>query len=278
MKKIIVLYHQGCTDGFGAAWVAWRKFGRRAEYIAVKHDDPYPEIVKGKDVYLVDISYDLEKTKKLIKEVKSLTSIDHHISSEKSAKLAGNYLYALNHSGSALAWQYFYQNKKTPTLIKYIEDIDIWNMAMRNTRELLASLETYSQDFVLWNKISKDWERGGSRKKYLAEGTAILKYKDYLIKKAVKDGDEVTLLGKRALVVNNNLSLNSEIGDAIRKKGYPLGIIWQQKGGKLIVSLRSTAKVDSSKIAARFGGGGHKKASAFRLMAKEKFPWKKIKK
>ena len=277
-KKIIVLYHKSCTDGFGAAWVAWRKLGRHAEYIAVKHDDPYPEIVKGRDTYLLDISYDFKKTKKLIKDVKSLTIIDHHISTEKSTKLAGNYLYALDHSGSALAWQYFHPNKKTPTLVKYIEDIDIWNMAMRNTRELLASLETYDHDFVLWNKIAKDWERGDSQKKYLVEGKAILKYKDYLIEKAVKDGDEVTLLGKRALVVNNNLSLNSEIGDAIRKKGYPLGIIWQQKNDKLVVSVRSTAKVDSSKIAARFGGGGHKKASAFRLPAKIKFPWKRIKK
>src|SRR3989344_1169898 len=35
-KKIAVLYHKGCTDGFGAAWAAWKKFGARAEYLGVE--------------------------------------------------------------------------------------------------------------------------------------------------------------------------------------------------------------------------------------------------
>ena len=163
-------------------------------------------------------------------------------------------------------------------LLKYIEDIDIWKLALPNARELTASLETYGLDFSLWNKIAEDWENVGSRKKYLEEGRAILKYQNYLIKSALKDAEEVRFCGKRALAVNYALKLNSEIGDAIREKGFPLGIIWQQKGNKIIVSLRSNDKVDSAKLAARFGGGGHKKAAAFRLPVKQKFPWQKIKK
>ncbi|OGF64093.1 hypothetical protein A2661_00055 [Candidatus Giovannonibacteria bacterium RIFCSPHIGHO2_01_FULL_45_24] len=277
-KKIAVLYHYGCKDGFGAAWAAWRKFGARAEYIGVNHDGFLPKNLSGKDVYLLDFGYPLGITKKLFNIVKSLTAIDHHISVEKSTKSAHKYVYNLNHSGSVLAWKYFHSHRKTPLLLKHIEDIDIWKLALPNTRELMASLETYDLDFTLWNKIARGWENPRLRKKYFAEGKAILKYQNELIRKALKDAEEVKFMGKRALVANFALSLNSEIGDAMRKKGFQLGIIWQKRGDKIVVSLRSTNKVDSSKIAIKFGGGGHKKAASFRLPINQKFPWKRIKK
>lgn len=276
-KKITVLYHDGCRDGFGAAWAAWKKFGAKADYIGANHHEPLPKNLKAKNVYLLDFSYPPEIMKKLLSNTKALTAIDHHISAETSTKLANKYVYNLKHSGAVLSWKYFHSAKQIPTLLKYIEDIDIWNLALPGTRELMASLETYPQDFFLWNKIAKDWENAYSRKKYFNEGAAILKYQNNLVEKALEDAEEVKFLRKRALAVNFNLSLNSEIGDAMRKKGFGLGIIWQRKDGKLIVSLRSTDKVDSSKIASRFGGGGHKKAAAFQLSSKEKFPWKKIK-
>jgi len=276
-KKIVVLYHKDCRDGFGAAWAAWRKFGERAEYIGVNHDEPPPKNLKGKNVYLLDFVYPLETTKKLLEVVRLLTAIDHHISVEKSTKLSHRYLYDIKHSGAVLAWKYFHPDKKIPVLLKYIEDIDIWKMTMPHTREFMASLETYGLDFFLWNKIARNWESPGGRKRYLGEGTAILKYQGRLIKGAMKDAEEVRFLGHRALAVNFTLKLNSEIGDAMRKKGFPLGIIWQRRAGKLIVSLRSTSKIDSSKIALRFGGGGHRRAAAFRLVSKEKFPWKTLK-
>ena len=227
---------------------------------------------------MLDISYGFEKTKKLLSIVKLLTIIDHHVSVEKSTKLAHRYIYDIKYSGAVLAWKYFHPHHKIPALLKYIEDIDIWKLTLPHTRELMASLETYGLDFSLWNKIVRDWDNIRKRKKYLEEGVAILKYQKSLVDSAIKDAEEVRFLGKRALAVNNTLKLNSDIGEEIRKKGYHLGIIWQKMGDKIVVSLRSTDKVDSSKIASRFGGGGHKKAAAFRLPMNIKFPWKRIKK
>lgn len=278
MKKIVVLYHKGCRDGFGAAWSAWKKFGTKAEYIGVNHDDPLPDGLKGKEIYTLDFSYPLDKTRALLKLSKLLTTIDHHISAEQSTKLAHNYVYELHSSGAVLSWKYFHPNIKVPEFLKYIEDIDIWRLSMSKTMELMASLDTYKMEFPLWNRLAKDWEKTITRKKYLEEGMAIIKYQEILVKKAVKDSEEVVFMGKKALVSNFTLALNSQIGDAMRKKGYSLGIIWQKRGDKLIVSLRSAGKVDASKIAAKFGGGGHKRAAAFRLQSKEKFPWEKTKK
>ena len=33
LKKIVVIYHDQCRDGFGAAYAAWKKFGDDASYI-----------------------------------------------------------------------------------------------------------------------------------------------------------------------------------------------------------------------------------------------------
>ena len=44
-----VIYHADCSDGFGAAWAAWKRLGNRAEYHACKHGQPPPD-VKGKTV------------------------------------------------------------------------------------------------------------------------------------------------------------------------------------------------------------------------------------
>ena len=35
-----VIYHADCTDGFGAAYSAWKCLGNRAEYHACKHGTP----------------------------------------------------------------------------------------------------------------------------------------------------------------------------------------------------------------------------------------------
>ena len=70
----------------------------------------------------------------------------------------------------------------------------------------------------------------------------------------------------------------SEIGSELVKKLPPIGIIWSQRKDKIVVSLRSNGKVDVSKLAKKFGGGGHKASAAFRLDLNQKLPWKIIKK
>ena len=79
-EDIVVIYHGNCSDGFGAAWAAWKKFGDSAQYFAVKHNSSPPDGLVGKEVYLVDFVYSEKETEKIIKENKTVTAIDHHIS------------------------------------------------------------------------------------------------------------------------------------------------------------------------------------------------------
>ncbi|KKT22880.1 MAG: Phosphoesterase, DHHA1 [Parcubacteria group bacterium GW2011_GWB1_43_8b] len=55
-----------------------------------------------------------------------------------------------------------------------------------------------------------------------------------------------------------------------------MGIVWYKENDGIHVSLRAQGKVDVSKIAVKYGGGGHKNASGFAWPENKKFPWKVI--
>jgi uncharacterized protein len=48
--KTYILYHANCTDGLGAKFAAWMKYGDKATYIPVQYGQPVPEI-DGKIAY-----------------------------------------------------------------------------------------------------------------------------------------------------------------------------------------------------------------------------------
>ena len=66
-----VIYHADCTDGFGAAYSAWKCLGNRAEYHACKHGTTPPD-VKGKNVVILDFSFNNATTKEMIEKSKEL--------------------------------------------------------------------------------------------------------------------------------------------------------------------------------------------------------------
>ena len=57
-KKTLVIYHGQCTDGFGAAFAAYMKFGDRAEYLPWQYSFDNSTIsMVDKDVYIFDFSF-----------------------------------------------------------------------------------------------------------------------------------------------------------------------------------------------------------------------------
>src|SRR3989344_9666639 len=279
MTKNVFLYHKNCDDGFGAAWAAWRKFGKKGTYIGSAPSDDPPAGLTGKNIYLMDLCYRADVITKLLKTTKSLTVLDHHISSKEAIALVPNHVFNsdFTHSGALLAWNHFHPNQKVPLLLKVVEDVDIWKWKISHAHELSASLRTYKRNFSIWSRLAREWENVQTRKKYISEGHAIRKEQRAQVKSAVDDALLVRFCGYKTLV-SNSLMFVSEIGNELVKKLPPIGIIWSQRKDKIVVSLRSNGKIDVSKLAAKFGGGGHKASAAFRLELNQKLPWKIIKK
>lgn len=272
MKKIAILYHYDCPDGFGAAWAAWKKFGKKADYFAVKHQVPPPPGLKNKDIYMLDFTYFGGDLKKLIRE-NTVTTIDHHIGAKKEILSAPRHVFTLNHSGAVLASRFFHPKKPVPWLLRFIEDRDLWRFKLPGTRAVLTVVDLSEFNFLKWNKIAADLEKPALRKKYAREGQAMLKFEDYVLSKIVQKSDWAEFLGRRALVINSSSVLKSEVGNALLKRGAKLAIVWRREAKKIYVSLRSTT-IDVSKLAKHYGGGGHKAAAGFTYDARLKLPWK----
>lgn len=276
-KKIIVIYHSNCTDGFSGAWAAWKKLGKKADYFPWIHQKTHLPPFKNKEIYFIDICPRAEELKRLAAANKRVVVIDHHISAKRDGVFADEYVYALNHSGATLAWSYFYPNKPTPKFLKYVEDNDLWLKKMPHAREVYAYLDLFEFDFAFWNKFARDFEKPKIVKNYLEKGKLLLKHEDKLIEDIIsKTAIPVKFFGIRTLAVNSPV-FASGIGYKLYSKNPPMGIIWYERDGQTRVSLRSNGKINVAKFAEKFGGGGHKSSAGFAIPVGKKMPWTRIK-
>ena len=144
----VVIYHADCTDGFGAAYSAWKQLGNRAEYYPCKHGTPPPD-VKGKNVVILDFSYGNELTKKMIEDANNLLIIDHHKSAMVELHDVSNTYFDMTKSGAMLAWEFFHPGKEPPKFIKYIQDRDLWKWELDYSKEFSAAFDMVPFEFVL---------------------------------------------------------------------------------------------------------------------------------
>lgn len=274
MKDTVVLYHANCPDGFSGAWAARKKFGKKADYIGVKHHEPPPLGLDDKDVYIIDFSYPKETTKKLIEETKSLTQIDHHITVKEITESVPNHVYDNNHSGAILAWKYFFPDEETPLFLRYVEDLDLWKFDILRAEDFLAFSATVPFNFDRWDTLVEEFEDEKKRNSYLDRGKNLLEYQNKLIEEMLEGGEEADFDGHFALVVNSPV-LPSQLGNAIVKRGYDIGVTWAHSNDVIKVSLRSgkDEDVDVGKLAKKYGGGGHESSAGFTIKDEEEFPW-----
>ena len=271
MKPIVILYHSDCTDGFGGAWAAWKKFGSRAEYIPIKHQMPPPDGLTGKTIYLIDIVYPPEVMQVLTQENRVVV-IDHHKTAKESVAVAHDSLYDLSHSGAVLAWQYFHGGKRVPRLLLHVEDGDLWRFALPGTQEILASIDPFPKNFSVWNKLEREIGTALGRARHKARGKVILEYEESQMQDIVRTAEKGRFHGHHVMIVNTPF-LESKIGHALLSKEFPVAIVWRRVSGLIRVSLRSLPSVDVSELAALHDGGGHPRAAGFRMPVTEKFPW-----
>ena len=276
-KPIVILYHADCPDGFGGAWAAWMKFGNQAEYFAVQHQAPPPAGLRSKKIYMIDFTYPLPIVRRLIKQNKRVTSIDHHETARLATKATQHSSYALNHSGAALAWLYFHPKKKMPVLVKHVEDQDLFHFYFPDTRRIMSYEKILPNDFKVWRKFSEDLEKKSSKKRILEIGAALLILENSIVDKVAGQGAELVRFSGHITYAVNSPSFDSQLGVLLYKKRPPMAIVWSRRDGWLKVSLRSDRSVDVSKIAQKYGGGGHVGSAAFRLPGNAKLPWKPLK-
>jgi uncharacterized protein len=256
-----VIYHSHCSDGFGAAWSAWKLLGNKAEYYAATHGDPPPDVT-GKTVAILDFSYGNAVVKKMIEDAENLIIIDHHKSAMVELHDITNTQFDLAHSGAVLSWNFFHPGKEPPKFLRYIEDRDLWKWELPYSKEFSAAFDMVPFEFEKFTEFQDDSTFDDAVKR----GSYILSYSKTVIRKVSEQATLRTWNGKKIYIVNASHWM-SEIGAKLAPD-CDFVVIWYFDHGRqeYRVSLRAFHEdTDVSEIAKKFGGGGHKKASGFNV-------------
>jgi oligoribonuclease NrnB/cAMP/cGMP phosphodiesterase (DHH superfamily) len=264
---MLVIYHANCTDGFGAAFAFYKRFGKSPNVELEFHPGVYNQVppdVKGKDVYLVDFSYPREVISAMCKEASWVTVIDHHKTAIEG--LAGlddvetnlSLHLSTDHSGAMLAWNYCFPTVSPPTLLDHIEDRDLWRFKLPGTREIIAALYSYPFDFEVWSELNTS--------ALYSDGIPLLRSDRKRMEDLLKQPERRTLIGGyNVRVVNAPPYLASEVGHLLCD-GEPFAATYYDGPHHRHFSLRSAKDgLDVEAIAQQYGGGGHYHASAFKV-------------
>jgi oligoribonuclease NrnB/cAMP/cGMP phosphodiesterase (DHH superfamily) len=258
-------------DGFTAAWACWLKHPDW-EFVPGVHGTVIPtEKFEDRDVYFLDFSYKRPVMEAIIKVAKSVFVIDHHVTAKEelsplfeNGSVTG--LFNMSRSGAHLAWKWFHDGEEIPQLILFVEDRDLWKFQYTETRPVCDAIFSHDYSFETWNQLRKqcdgydNWSVlvneglaiGRKQAKDLKELLAQIKYKGFI------DGLCVPM-------ANLPYQYSSDAGHEMAKDA-PFAATYYFDGDYYKFSLRSSENgLDVSKVAAKFGGGGHAHAAGFQV-------------
>lgn len=295
-KPDICVYHGGCDDGFGAAWVVRKKWPDVRFVPGAYAGTKWPVGLTGKNVLFVDFSLKRDAMIEftyggLLGEVpRSVVILDHHKTAEAELKdwdwgpvtaaslddigirvnkaavetalpIAAHF--DMDHSGARMAWDFCFPGEPVPPLIDHIEDRDLWRFRMMTTHAVSAALRTYDHDFGLWDELDVP--------SLIAEGTVVLRGHQKNVQAFIANRYWDEIGGVRVPVVNVPYHYASDCADAMLRAepDAPFCASWFKRAdGKVQFSLRSRDdRMDVSEIAKKFGGGGHRNAAGFEKAA-----------
>jgi uncharacterized protein len=299
---ILFIYHGHCFDGFTAAWV-FEYFRRNNATIIDQPVEYYPATYgkeppdcKGKEVWLVDFSYDRETMiKKIIGPSLRTVMLDHHKSAE--AALTGildevrmnglqrqndKVVFDMKRSGAGILYDELNREAgkragtHTPSpygrrnlwIVDYVEDRDLWNWALPGSKEVSAYYASIPMTFEAWDDLNRLGLEAVSK-----GGIAIQRYIDNFGSKAREQTKFEQIADWTVPTINvPYMNCSDHVGALCEENpaapfaaGY-----FRRADGRWQFSLRSRGEFDVSKVAMIYGGGGHKNAAGFDV---ERLPW-----
>lgn len=333
MKKFVVMYHKFCFDGFCSAAIAHLYFTQLNKYVDVPqqfHIDYFPVIAghseeavniliekypKDVKVLSFDLSFSFQAAVNLLTYFPEAQIVDHHKTTYDKCfvdlhdadilEMFKKRLHFDNdHSGAALAFKFFFNDKHIPPLVQYVQDRDLWAWKMSDSKAINAGLYrnlsmhyTNEGDFKEQSPISFinaditfgaidgkipvfdkwiSWMVDNSwMEKIKEEGNIVNDIQGKVIKRLYKSGKNLMIDNNKVFAVNAN-SFISELGNTIcewtEKDGSPsynYALIWRYDGqtDTCYVSLRSLQGTDNDVevVAKNNGGGGHVNAAGFEM-------------
>ncbi len=281
MSKIC-FYHND-FDGECSAAIFLRKIAGICSPINYNKEFPFEIIHEEDEVWIVDYSLKKDEWEKLLKITKNVIWIDHHKSAiEKEEEYGLSNLKGIrdiSKSGCALTWEFCYIDIDSPDVVKLVEDYDIWKFKFgnktKNFHQALFSIINTDPKSDFWEETLK------------SDDDDVTEYIDSLCllgekintKNAISNKGflnswsfETIFEGRKCIAVNK--IAGAILFDSI-KENYDFFISFMFNGNNYSVSLYQgkDKETDLSKIAIKYGGGGHFGAAGFQC---KELPFKAI--
>lgn len=268
-SRPLVSYHHPCTDGFTAAWAAWRKFGLDADYLPATHISLPPD-VSGREIHLLDHCYPRTAMERLCRDNQVIVH-DHHDSVRAIMHgLPGRLNFHSEQAGAEIAWRYFHPGVAVPPLVQHVSAADL-GRSDETSLSLQAVLRITPHDFDRWDALSAlspdEWER------LVHQGRALLENLRHEARDLAQHATACVLNGHEGLAVNGPWWLADAVGLELFGRSGTYGLLWHARGERVHVSLRSgEGGIDVALLAERFGGGGRRRSAGFRSTYRDMHP------
>ena len=265
-------------------------------FIGYNYGQPIPDLSEYDRVIMCDISFPKDEMIKLWDRVgvDNMIWIDHHISAIKDIQNTKWVWYGAQDTKFAaceLTWKYFFPNDSMPEIVRLLGRYDCFGH--KGTDEELKVLEfqygarqcinNYEDAYIYLLKsfdgvIEYDYVgRYTIEDKIQEQGKSIYKYLCTEAKQAYKNGFEIEFISDGAdgesifkklkfICINKERFNPINFGTDYHKENYDGVACFWYNGNEWYFSLyNDNGKVDCSKLAAQFGGGGHAGAAGFRI-------------
>jgi len=263
-QRPLCLYHKNCLDGIAAAWVAWKAHNGEIDLQAIQYGDPIP-VYGGRRMYVLDFSFKAEMLL-VIDSQCDLVLLDHHDTAAREferldlTKLRGHVLVDENYSGAMLAWRYFFPDVKPPIEIQIVQDRDLWQWKIPQTREWTMAAFSYPFCVEAFDGLIN---RGVDS--VCSEGFYLNRKNTQDVEKIAKSARTMIIDGLLFPVVNANSFFASDLGTKL-SEGHLGAVIYTDTVDGRIFSMRSRkGGFAVNLLAERFGGGGHPAAAGFKI-------------
>lgn len=286
-NKVLVISHEDDIDGLGGVILGYLAF-KDIDYMLI-HVNEQTEIVdfvknsNYEKVFITDLGLDDKIADEINELGMNILHFDHHETNVYASKYAFSTVEVQRNGISTCGTELFYLYLKENNLLKdnalikrFVEDTrayDTWDWAKNNNVEAndlnklfsIVGIDTY---------ISKMVDKLRNNNKDIFDETD-----KYLIELKTQEENELIELSDKSLIIREKDGLKfgivfgnkflSIIGNTLCNRHPELDYMLLIDPLEMKASLRSV-RIDVSKVAESYGGGGHKYAAGFGLN-EEKF-------
>ena len=258
-----VLFHGSCFDGFTSAWIAKNAGVPPENLFPMTYGGQVPEVPEDAKVLMVDFSLPRDGLEIMRAAVEDLIVLDHHKSAEAQLHGLDWAYFDMEESGASLAWKFFHPEDKAPKLVKYIREHDLWRFELEDSAEIRGYLRSYVMTYENWDNLCTTLEMDFAVAQQ--EGSAIKRSHEAAVSAMCEAAVTMEIGGYTVPVVNATIYF-SEVATRLLKL-HPTAefaaYYMDRADGMRQWGMRSRTEFDCSKVAKRYGGGGHMQAAGF---------------